>query len=172
MLALHYKKIPLNSRRLMILEEEEIKRDNKGNIVVEASKKKRLLNFLIDTSIWFSVLYFLGYLSREFENIDYIFKTLSWIFMFGAYSIISEFCFRRTIGKYFTNTKVVFKEGVKPEFRLIVIRTWARAIPFEFLSLGLGIDAKAWHDVLSKTIVVNDNMDKNGKTTHKMLTEP
>jgi len=76
--------------------------------------------------------------------------------MFGAYSIVSEYFFRKTIGKYFTKTKVVFKKGVKPEFRLIVIRTWARIIPFEFLSLGLGIDAKAWHDILSNTMVVND----------------
>ncbi len=131
--------------------------DSAGNIVVEASKKKRLINFLIDTSIWFLLLYLLGYLAREFESLKYIFIGLIWILMLGAYSIVSEFYFQKTIGKYFTKTKVIFKKGVKPEFRLIVIRTWARAIPFEFLSLGLGIDAKAWHDVLSKSMVVNDN---------------
>ena len=140
----------------MTFNENKTKRDIDGNVVVEASKKKRLINFLIDTTIWFFLLYFLGYLSRKFVSMEYIFIGLIWVFMLGAYSIVSEFFFRKTIGKYFTKTKVVFKVGVKPEFRLIVIRTWARAIPFEFLSLGLGIDAKAWHDVLSKTMVVNE----------------
>ena len=140
----------------MTFKENIIMTDSDGKIVEEASKKKRLINFSIDTTIWFFLLYFLGYLSREFKSLEYIFIGFGWILMLGAYSIVSEFFFRKTIGKYFTKTKVVFKKGVRPEFRLIVIRTWARIIPFEFLSLGLGIDAKAWHDVLSKTMVVND----------------
>ena len=140
----------------MTLQEHKIVRDSNGNIVVEATKQKRLINFLIDTPIWFFLLYLLGYLAREFESIENIFIGFMWLLMLGAYSIVSEFFFKKTIGKFLTKTKVVFKQGVKPEFRLIVIRTWARAIPFEFLSLGLGIDAKAWHDVLSKTMVVND----------------
>jgi uncharacterized RDD family membrane protein YckC len=140
----------------MTFEENKFETDSDGNIVKEASKKKRLINFSIDTTIWFLLLYFLGYLSREFKSLEYIFIGFIWILMLGAYSIVSEYFFRKTIGKYFTKTKVVFKKGVRPEFRLIVIRTWARVIPFEFLSLGLGIDAKAWHDVLSKTMVVND----------------
>ncbi len=141
---------------IMLFQDNEIETDSDGNFVVEASKTKRFCNFLIDTTIWFCLLVFLGYLAREFKSLEYIFIGLMWAFMGGAYSIISEYFFRKTVGKYFTKTKVVFKKGVKPEFRLIVIRTWARILPFEFLSLGLGIDAKAWHDVLSKTMVVND----------------
>jgi uncharacterized RDD family membrane protein YckC len=117
---------------------------------------KRFLNFLIDTIIWFFLLYLLGHLARELCAADYIFTGLMWLLTLGAYSIVSECLFRTTIGKYFTETKVVFKKGVKPEFQLIVIRTWPRAIPFQFLSLGLGSDAKAWHDVLSETMVVDD----------------
>jgi len=131
-------------------------KDNEGNLVTEASKKKRFFNFLIDTSIWFVFLYFLGYLARTFPSIDYIFIGLLWFFVLGAYSILSEYFFRKTIGKYITKTKVVFKKGVQSEFRLFLIRTWSRAIPFEFLSLGLGADAKAWYDVLSKTMVLED----------------
>lgn len=131
-------------------------KDSDGNIVFEASKKKRFINFLIDTTIWVFILYFLVYLSKEFPSLEYLFLGIFWFFMLGAYSIISEFLFRKTIGKYFTRTKVVFKYDVKPEFRLIVIRSLARRIPFEFLSLVMGIDAKAWHDVLSKTLVVDD----------------
>lgn len=140
----------------MTYKENIIKADYNGNIVVEASKEKRLINFIVDTVIWFFLLYVLGFLAREFTSLEYVFIGFMWILMFGAYSIVSEFFFQKTIGKFFTKTKVVFKAGVRPEFRLIVIRTWARAIPFEFLSLGLGIDAKAWHDVLSKTMVVDD----------------
>lgn len=139
-----------------------ILKDNEGNRVTEASKKKRFFNFVIDTSIWFSLLYFWGYLARTFPSIDYIFIGLIWLFALGAYSIISEYFFRKTIGKYITKTRVVFKKGVQPEFRLILIRTWSRAIPFEFLSLGLGADAKAWHDLLSKTMVVEDGEFKKG----------
>jgi uncharacterized RDD family membrane protein YckC len=136
---------------------ENIKTDSDGNIVTEAKRTKRLINFLVDTAIWFLLIYFLGYLAREFESLEYIFSGLMWLLIFGAYSIISEFFFRKTIGKYFTKTRVVFKNGVEPTFRLIVVRTWARAIPFEFLSLVLGNDAEAWHDVLSKTMVVDEN---------------
>jgi len=145
----------------MVFQKNMKKTDSDGNIVIEASSKKRLINFLVDTTIWFLLLYLLGYLAREFESMEYIFSALMWLLIFGAYSIISEFFFRKTIGKYFTKTKVVFKNGVKPAFRLIVIRTWSRAIPFEFLSLGLGSDAEAWHDVLSKTMVVDEKAKKS-----------
>ncbi|WP_207493673.1 RDD family protein [Aridibaculum aurantiacum] len=123
----------------------------------EASKKKRLINFIIDTTIWFLLLNFLGYLAREYSSLEYVFMALMWALMFGAYSITTEYFLGKTPGKYFTRTRVVFKQNVEPEFRLILIRTWSRALPFEFLSLALGADAKAWHDTLSKTMVVDDH---------------
>jgi uncharacterized RDD family membrane protein YckC len=62
--------------------------------------------------------------------------------------------FGRSFGKLITGTVVVNKNGLRPTFESILIRTFCRLIPFDGLSF-LGKSGRIWHDSLSKTYVVN-----------------
>lgn len=79
------------------------------------------------------------------------------LIVFGGYRIPMEYFFGKTIGKFVTKTNVVSRDGNKITFKSAIIRSLCRWIPFDFLSLALGADAKAWHDVISKTYVIDDN---------------
>lgn len=82
----------------------------------------------------------------------------------GGYSFISSFLilifyfvffesiWQRTPGKWLTKTKVVMKDGSKPDFKHILGRTFARLIPFEPFSFFFS--HVGWHDSLSGTLVV------------------
>ena len=59
-----------------------------------------------------------------------------------------------------TGTSVVDIYGHKIDLTATFQRYYARWLPFEFASLALGRDAKAWHDALSKTYVIDDTLSK------------
>jgi uncharacterized RDD family membrane protein YckC len=60
----------------------------------------------------------------------------------------------RSPGKFITGTKVVMRDGTKPDETAIFIRTLCRQIPVEIISF-LGPYAIGWHDMFSKTLVVD-----------------
>ncbi|MFH6998343.1 RDD family protein [Flavobacterium sp. FlaQc-57] len=66
---------------------------------------------------------------------------------------VLEWLFGRTMGKLVTGTIVVNKNGLKPDFGVIFIRTLCRLIPLDALSF-LGKSEMFWHDSISKTYVV------------------
>ncbi len=70
------------------------------------------------------------------------------------YYLATEAIFARSFGKYVTGTVVVMKDGSKPGFQTILIRTVNRLIPFEFLTFFKN-GARGWHDSNSQTYVVN-----------------
>ncbi|MEX0363593.1 MAG: RDD family protein [Allomuricauda sp.] len=79
-------------------------------------------------------------------------------YAFGAVLLLVYYTFfegftGRSIGKFFTKTKVVLENGEKPTFNDILVRSFCRIIPFEAFSF-LGKDAIGWHDTISKTRVV------------------
>jgi len=51
-----------------------------------------------------------------------------------AYYVFFEGVTGRSIGKYFTKTKVVTEDGEKPNFETILVRSLCRFIPFEAFS--------------------------------------
>lgn len=59
----------------------------------------------------------------------------------------------RSLGKFFTRTKVVTEEGERPDFGTIFVRSLCRNIPFNAFSF-LSSNAVGWHDQFSKTRVV------------------
>jgi uncharacterized RDD family membrane protein YckC len=59
----------------------------------------------------------------------------------------------RSMGKFFTKTKVVTEDGEKPDFGTIVVRSMCRYIPFNAISF-LSSEEAGWHDRFSKTRVV------------------
>lgn len=60
----------------------------------------------------------------------------------------------RSIGKYFTKTKVVMEDGSVPKTTDIILRTLCRLIPFNAFSF-FNDEARGWHDSMSDTYVVD-----------------
>jgi len=130
-----------------------------------ADKGKRFTNYFIDQLfvIGFGTLFggvlgiAIAYFSPDHLN---IFETDNRLLDFGLgilitllyYSFFEGFT-GRTLGKFFTKTKVVTEEGESPDFRTILVRSLCRNIPFNALSF-LSSDTIGWHDRFSKTRVV------------------
>lgn len=125
--------------------------------IVEASKKKRFFNYLIDTIFCFLLAFVIQETQKLYINI-YIPKALILIFTSAGYYILMEFFLGKTMGKHFTKTRVVDLSGKNIDFKTSMVRYFCRWIPFETFSLVLGRGAKAWHDVISKTLVVEDEI--------------
>lgn len=124
-----------------------------SKLIKEAPKKKRLLNYVIDLIVRFCLFFLLLEVSSYFGRNEIVEK-LGFVLIFAGYYILMEYFIGKTIGKIITKTKVVDLSGDKIDFRTSVIRYFCRWIPFETFSLGLGHDAKAWHDTISKTYVI------------------
>jgi uncharacterized RDD family membrane protein YckC len=59
----------------------------------------------------------------------------------------------QTLGKYITKTKVVYKDGSKPSFLNLFMRSILRLIPIDALSYLFGSE-QGFHDKLSSTRLV------------------
>lgn len=123
------------------------------------SRPKRIINLLIDTIVvgvlTLLVLIILNYAGINFKfisnksNVKIIFIAIQ-----ISYYLILEFTLNKTVGKFITHSKVVNLHFSKPNFFQLIIRTVIRFVPFEFLSfMNMG---KGWHDLLSKTLVIDD----------------
>ncbi len=132
-----------------------------------APKGKRFLNLVIDLLtqhiiglsmamliVLFSESTNWYLISDWIEQTDSTEQLLIGILIFIPYYLLTEIYFSRTIGKYFTKTLVVMRDGSKPDKKTILKRTLCRLIPFEFISF-MGEDSQGWHDVFSTTYVVN-----------------
>ena len=73
---------------------------------------------------------------------------------FLGYYIFMETKYQKTIGKFITKTKVVNKDGGKPELKDIVRRTFCRLIPFDRISFLF--TPNGFHDRISDTIIIKD----------------
>ena len=84
-------------------------------------------------------------------------NTLTAIIVFLIVRFTYYFCFEyfldRTLGKFHTQSKVVDKNGRKPELTQIVFRSLGRNIS---LFSGISDDERAVHDQISNTFVIKD----------------
>jgi len=131
-----------------------------------ASQGKRFLNSLLDGLLFgviYGVVFFIGLLAsrpslRELEQTTSspLTTILGYVAVLAFY-IFMEGLFQKTPAKFLTGTRVVSAKGGKPSFGQIVGRSFARFIPFEFVSFfgGKGYPV-GWHDSLSGTRVVTD----------------
>lgn len=130
-----------------------------------ATQGQRFANYLIDYIflIGFGALIgsVLGLIQGHFaqEQVDFLnagnrLFDYAYGFIIGTiyYSFFEGFT-GRSIGKFFTKTKVVTEEGEQADFSTIFLRSMCRYIPFDALSF-LGSDASGWHDRFSNTRVV------------------
>jgi len=142
---------------------------NVDDTVMPASISIRLLNLILDgIASWIiSVVFFtIGYFSSP--PVSIIFAVLGYVFYAVGYYIICEYVWGRTVGKLITKTKVIDKFGNKPSFGRIVGRSFARYIPFDALSFLFGSFPVGWHDSISGTFVVsNDLSDSDAKKIDK-----
>ncbi|WP_430909451.1 RDD family protein [Maribacter sp. 2-571] len=135
------------------------------NAILAASANKRLANYLIDqvflvgcgmligVMLGLVLVYFypehLYLLDEENRLVEYV---LGVIIAMLYYSFFEGFT-GRSLGKFFTKTKVVTEDGDRPDFKTVFIRSLCRHIPFNAFSF-LGGEGIGWHDKFSGTRVV------------------
>lgn len=108
----------------------------------------RFINFIIDSVVYFviiSIVLLIFKNNLEMSKMRYLLISLYYLYYF-----FSEYFFQMTVGKLITRTKVVsMKDGDKPTFSQILIRTLARIIPIDFVFYFFNYNGI--HDILSKT---------------------
>ena len=149
-----------------VIEQLELKKIENEVIDKMASQGKRFLNYLLD---FFFIIVFVFIFSfilgiilaivnpsivSDFGESNVIFEYLVGFVMIMIYYTSFEAMTGRSIAKYITKTKVVTEIGEKPNFKMIVIRSLCRFIPFEAFSF-LFNDGSGWHDTISNTKVIN-----------------
>lgn len=127
---------------------------------------KRFINYIIDSIIiallMFLIIFVLSMIFLKFNpellndliNFSKYVNYIIFIIVMYSYYFVFEASAGMTIGKYITKTKVVDKEGKKPNSKIIAIRTLCRLIPLEPISY-LGEGKLGWHDTLSKTATID-----------------
>lgn len=140
-----------------------------------ASRTKRFVNNLIDLTPFYIISYGLIYslfylgeyldnyeLSQLLMNLSYLEELIIDSIIIVFYYFIFESLSFRSLGKHATNTIVIMNNGQAPTPKDVLIRSLCRIIPFDGLSF-LGTNGKGWHDVLSKTYVVDIEKFKTGQ---------
>ncbi len=113
-------------------------------------KGTRLANYLIDL-LTIYILFFVVLMIGQLYNSEYL---VLYIIMF-LYYLIFEATSGKTLGKMVTKTRVVSKDGTKPTFIKIVIRSLSRLIPFDAFSYLFGSEL-GMHDLFSSTKLLKD----------------
>jgi uncharacterized RDD family membrane protein YckC len=150
-----------------LLNKQELLKNN----IPPTRRRKRFFNCLLD-GIFFSLFFYAlimifvmvyGVISFLTGN-DYsqmlgeeagMMIYLTYYIGYLAYFVTFEHYFGKTLGKMVTNTKVVMLDGAKPPLIKLIMRSFARLIPFDFLSY-LSVNPRGWHDTISDTIVIDD----------------
>ena len=141
---------------------------SEGRELVVVSNWKRLANYFVDIiliEIIFTVtVYFFATLnSSNADEAGYlmgnilgsIWSTLLIYVLMVIFYVFFEYNWQKTPGKFITKSIVVDYDGNKPDFKTILLRSVYRIVPFEAISF-IGKKHKGWHDVWSKTLVVED----------------
>jgi uncharacterized RDD family membrane protein YckC len=115
----------------------------------------RALNFVIDTAFVFLIA-FIAFKVHKWYVLYYKITYYNFGWFFGGsilvYYTIFETFFARTPGKWFTQCKVVNKNGYKPNILSIFIRSLVRITIIDMFFMPFL--NKPLHDYLSKTEVV------------------
>lgn len=134
---------------------------------VLASSGQRFLNYFIDLIVFYiliafgigAIIYGVGdYNTSSFSSNSFLDELGSRIIFLLFYALL--YCLTelvlggRTIGKLITGTKAINMDGSKMEPKTILMRSLARAVPFEQFS-ALGNPCYPWHDKWSKTLVID-----------------
>ncbi len=111
----------------------------------DIDKSTRIANYLIDILV-ISLLWIIYSLLFQPYSSD---GMMFYVLMFFYY-LIFEATTGQTLGKMFTKTRVVQKDGCNPNFQKILMRSFLRIIPIDALSYMCGSEL-GLHDKLSFT---------------------
>jgi uncharacterized RDD family membrane protein YckC len=98
------------------------------------------------------IIIFFTFFSEHSDLNDTIINLLFFI-LFPGYYTLMEYKFQQTAGKMITNSVVINEFAEKPSFRICLLRTLIRLVPFEGFSC-LGTPSRGWHDRWTNTYVV------------------
>jgi uncharacterized RDD family membrane protein YckC len=118
---------------------------------------KRLINYFLDLSIFYFLIFVISFIAAIFSI--KLYKNIWWVdflislSIYSLYYISTELLMGRSIAKFITRTFVISSDGVKLDLNTIIIRTLCRFIPFEPFSL-ISSCPIGWHDSISHTLVV------------------
>ena len=130
--------------------------------VLPASVGQRLGGNLIDIVFRYFIAIVIGVIggivdAATSSHSTIWFSCLAMVF-YALYPLVCESIWQRTLGKVVTGTKVVDVFGNKPSFMRILGRSFARLIPFDWVSFIISGHPIGWHDQLSGTMVVPKNL--------------
>lgn len=131
---------------------------------VVTSKGKRFLHLVVDTLVMISLSFslirllpldLLNSMTSSFGER----YAISFLFIITGviYYVFFEAIFKKTPGKYLTQSFVVGTEEVRVKFEDIFARSFSRKIPFNTFSF---LGNTGWHDSLSKTKVLSIKSNK------------
>ncbi|QMW06043.1 RDD family protein [Spirosoma foliorum] len=131
--------------------------------ITPTSRLKRLANLLLDTLFFYIIVFTIGgvviliypEMSDSLESVNPLLDRLISTLLFSIYCIVFESWLGRTPGKLITKTKVVNSQGEKPDFNTLVVRNFARVIPFDAFTF-LRETPIGLHDRLAHTMVIDD----------------
>lgn len=115
----------------------------------------RVLNFLVDTTIILILSYILNKVNTFYVSFWHFRGFAFWkIFsvVLVIYYLLGEGMFGKTLGKKFTYTVIVKKDGSKASFGQIFIRSIVRLIPIDFMLIPF--TDRTLHDIASNTYVI------------------
>ncbi len=121
-----------------------------GIAKLKASKMKRGLNFIIDTSLLVSLIFLYYFYILEASTLPLFFSLL----LYFGYYIILENTYGQTLGKLITNTKIIAINGDQPNLEQVVSRAICRFIPFDPVSFLFQREGMKFHDSFTKTTVI------------------
>ncbi|MVM37867.1 RDD family protein [Spirosoma sp. HMF3257] len=134
-----------------------------GNLVTPTSRLKRLANFLLDLVFFYIIVFTIGLIvmliypeiGYSFEPINPLVDRLIGTLFYSTYYVIFKTWLGKTLGKIITKTKVVNKQGQKPDFSTVLVRNLVRAIPLDAFTF-LRENPIGMHDRMSNTMVIDD----------------
>lgn len=121
---------------------------------------KRLINYAIDILAIMGLGFIIGiFFGRADFNSNFNFESTN-EYLFGyllifLYYFSMEYMWGITLGKLATRTKVISLTNENINMLQIIWRTLCRFIPFEAFSILFSKSRRSWHDILSKTMVVD-----------------
>lgn len=123
-----------------------------------ASNMKRFGNLIVDTILYYIIIVILTLVFLAMDIHIEANVGLNWLVTLSSsflYYFVLESMNGKTIGKYLTKTRVVYKDGSTPTNGTIAKRALCRFIPFDALSF-LSSNPIGWHDKFSDTIVIDE----------------
>ncbi|MFY9307726.1 MAG: RDD family protein [Bacteroidia bacterium] len=140
--------------------DENYQAQQKEDEFIDASKWQRFFHHVLDTFICLLLLSPLSRLSYELGvgAVERVAGQSMAIFtLLVLFSLIYfpffETVFGATPAKFLTETRTTTSDGDKIDFKLSVLRTFCRYIPFEPFSF---LGSRGWHDSISETRVIKE----------------